>query len=94
MEGTVVQKPIHPIEKNRSSSVTRYGPLFSYMSLLPQDGSFPHRTQPIGDPQTQKRDSIGGGSNMSRTNSNEYLNQTGKRISWLGVIRLDLLNHL
>ena len=30
---------------------------FSYLSLLPKDGSFPHRTQAIGDPQTNRRNS-------------------------------------
>ena len=41
-------------------------PSFSYLSLLDKNGGFPHRTQPIGDPQTSRRNSILG--------SQEHLN--------------------
>lgn len=46
-------------------------PSFSYLSLLPKDGSFPHRTQPIGDPQTKRRGS-------STMGSQEHLNNFAK----------------
>ena len=36
---------------------------FSYLSLLPKDGSFPHRTQPIGDGISSRRNSKTHGSN-------------------------------
>ena len=37
-------------------------PSFSYLSLLTKDGSYPHRTQPIGDLQTSRRNSTVSGS--------------------------------
>ena len=33
-------------------------PSFSYLSLVPADGSFPHRTQPISGPQTSRKSSV------------------------------------
>ncbi len=46
---------------------------FSYLSLVTNDGTFPHRTNPIGDPQTTRRSS-----RNSLAGSQEYLNQTKK----------------
>ena len=66
-----------PDRDTRSASTSRSGPMFSYLSLIPQDGSFPHRTHPIGDTQTQRRDSVTSG--MSRSGSQDYLNQTAKK---------------
>ena len=40
---------------NGSNSSRR--PSFSYLSLLDKNGGFPHRTQPIGDLQTSRRNS-------------------------------------
>ena len=44
-------------------------PSFSYLSLLPADGSFPHRTQPIGGPQTSRKTSTCNSSAGSRAPS-------------------------
>ena len=76
-------KTATPERDSRASSVSSkgQGSTFSYLSLLPDDGTFPHRTHPIGDPQTSRRNSAqyGGTGGMSRSGSNEYLNQTGKK---------------
>ena len=45
-------------------------PSFSYLSLLTKDGSFPHRTQPVGNAQTSRRNSAIG--------SQDHLNNFAK----------------
>ena len=75
-------KTTTPERGSRSSSVSKQnGGDFSYLSLLPDDGTFPHRTHPIGNPQTSRRNSVqkGGTGKMSRAGSTEYLNQTEKK---------------
>ena len=76
-------KTATPERDSRASSISKRanGGDFSYLSLLPDDGSFPHRTHPIGDPQTSRRSSIqhGGTGKLSRAGSTEYLNQTEKK---------------
>ena len=67
---------------SRASSVSRQnGGDFSYLSLIPDDGSFPHRTNPIGGPQTSRRNSVQQGQTgrMSRHGSTEHLNNTEKK---------------
>ena len=67
---------------SRAGSVSKQnGGDFSYLSLIPDDGSFPHRTNPIGGPQTSRRNSIQQGQTgrMSRTTSTEHLNNTEKK---------------
>ena len=75
-------KTATPERDSRASSVSSkgHGGTFSYLSLLPDDGTFPHRTQPIGDAQTSRRNSTqyGAAGGMSRSGSIEHLNQTGK----------------
>ena len=67
---------------SRASSVSKQnGGDFSYLSLIPDDGSFPHRTNPIGGPQTSRRNSIQQGQTgrMSKAGSTEHLNHTEKK---------------
>ena len=76
-------KTATPERESRASSISKNkkGGDFSYLSLLPDDGSFPHRTHPIGDPQTSRRSSIqyGQTGRMSKAGSTEQLNQTEKK---------------
>ena len=75
-------KTATPERDSRASSISnKKGGDFSYLSLLPDDGSFPHRTHPIGDPQTSRRSSIqyGQTGKMSKAGSTEQLNQTEKK---------------
>ena len=46
-------------------------PSFSYLSLLDKNGGFPHRTQPIGDLQTSRRNSAISGSQEHLNNFNK-----------------------
>merc|ERR1719495_1262707 len=56
----------------------------TYMSLLPEDGSMPHRTNPIGDPITKRSQSVAATPDReikrkwSITSSTDYLNKTNK----------------
>lgn len=52
---------------------------FSYLNLLNDDGSFPHRTQPIGDPQTSSRRGSLTDNVRSKAASLEYINHTKKK---------------
>ena len=74
-------KTTTPRESRASSVSKQNGGDFSYLSLIPDDGSFPHRTNPIGGPQTSRRNSIQQGQTgkMSRHSSTEHLNHTEKK---------------
>jgi len=56
----------------------------TYMSLLPEDGSMPHRTNPIGDPITKRSQSVAATPDReikrkwSISSSTDYLNKTNK----------------
>merc|ERR1719357_1260648 len=56
----------------------------TYMSLLPEDGSMPHRTNPIGDPITKRSQSVAATPDReikrkwSITSSTDYLNKTNR----------------
>ena len=70
-------KTTTPERGSRSSSISKQnGGDFSYLSLLPDDGTYPHRTHPIGNPQTSRRNSVqkGDTGKMSRAGSTDHLN--------------------
>merc|ERR550519_1924386 len=56
----------------------------TYMSLLPEDGSMPHRTNPIGDPITKRSQSVAATPDReikrkwSISSSTDYLNKTNR----------------
>merc|ERR1719312_1852194 len=62
----------------------RGGSEMTYMSLLPEDGSMPHRTNPIGDPITKRSQSVAATPDReikrkwSISSSTDYLNKTNK----------------
>ncbi|XP_023323723.1 uncharacterized protein LOC111697828 [Eurytemora carolleeae] len=69
---------------NSRAGSRRNSSQFSYLSLLPEDGSYPHRTQPIGEPMTKRTSSAAPtpdrevGRKWSLTSSQDYMNRTGK----------------
>jgi len=76
------------VESHGSAVGSRRGSTqFSYLSLLPDDGSFPHRTQPIGDPSTKRSNSTAPtpdrevGRKWSVSSSTDYLNKAGRNYS-------------
>jgi len=62
----------------------RGGSEMTYMSLLPEDGSMPHRTNPIGDPITKRSQSVAATPDReikrkwSISSSTDYLNKTNR----------------
>ena len=64
------------IDKEKKNSSSNFKGSFSYINLLADDGSFPHRTHPIGDPQTSRRNST--------TSSNTALNGNFYKVSFEG----------
>jgi len=62
----------------------RGGSEMTYMSLLPEDGSMPHRTNPIGEPVTKRSQSVAATPDReikrkwSISASTDYLNKTNK----------------
>merc|ERR1712123_490358 len=66
----------------------------TYMSLLPEDGSMPHRTNPIGETVTKRSQSVAATPDReikrkwSISSSTDYLNKPTKEAIWLETIQL------
>ena len=83
----MIEKDKSSSSKNVSNGANFKKGSFSYINLLADDGSFPHRTHPIGDPQTSRRNSTSG------MNGNFYKESVSNdRIEMIIVLKLVFLH--
>lgn len=80
----IQQNNITDSGRDSMSREVRAGSEMTYMSLLPSDGSMPHRTNPIGDVVSKRSQSVAATPDReikrkwSITSSTDYLNKTNK----------------